>query len=166
MRIKTVSRTLVVLGALLYFYSLHAWSSENGMPPGCLDSGFKQDGGEVVLNPASGKQSLFLLHNVTDDTFQVTHPVKNVGASAGWTSEIGPGGWSAFAADSENFRLSCMQFTDGNMKNLPCENVLKVCELPNPKMSADMSGSFWVSEDKNAEGVLAEIKSRGISWGE
>lgn len=167
MRIKTVSRALVILAALLYFYSSHAWSSENGMPPGCLDSGFKQDGGEVVLNPGTAdKQSLFLLHNISGETFQVTHPVKNVGASAGWTSEIGPGRWSAFAASSEDFTLSCTKPDNGDVKSLPCEKVLKVCELPDPKMPPDLSGSFWVSEDKNAEGVLAEIKSRGISWGE
>jgi hypothetical protein len=58
-----------------------------------------------------------------------------------------------------------MQFIDGNMKTLQCEKVLKVCELPNPEMPSDLSGSFWVSEDKNREGVLAEIKSRGVSWG-
>lgn len=166
MRIKTVSIASVILVTLLSFNVLCAWGSENEMPPGCLESGFKQAGGEVVLNPgAADKQSLFLLHNVTDGALQVTHPVKNVGASAGWTSEINPGRWSAFAADSENFALSCMQFTDGKMKTLPCEKMLKVCELPNPKMPADLSGSFWVSEDKNEEGVLAEIKSRGISWG-
>jgi hypothetical protein len=58
-----------------------------------------------------------------------------------------------------------MKPVDGGVKTLPCEDVLKVCELPNPKMPADLSGSFWVSEDKNAEGVTAEIKSRGVSWG-
>ena len=167
MTIKTVSRTLVILAALFHFCSSHALSSENGTPAGCLESGFKREGGEVVLNPdAANKQSLFLLHNISGETFQVTHPVKNVGASAGWTSEIGPGRWSAFAADSKDFALSCVQFADGNMKNLLCEKVLKVCELPNPKMPPDLSGSFWVSENKNAEGVLAEIKSRGITWGE
>lgn len=167
MTIKTVSRALVILAALFHFYSSHAWSSDNALPPGCVESGFKEDGGEVVLNPGTAdKQGLFLLHNVSGETFQVTHPVSNGTASAGWTSEIGPGRWSAFAASSEDFKLSCMQFADGSMKNLPCEKVLKVCELPNPKMPPDLSGSFWVSEDKNAEGVLAEIKSRGISWWE
>ena len=165
MTIKTVSTASFILVTLLLFYCSPAWSSGDGLPSGCLASGFKHGGGEIVLNPDSEKQGLFLLHNVSGETFQVTHPVSGGTASAGWTSEISPGRWSAFAADSKDFTLSCMQFVDGSMKTLQCEKVLKVCELPNPKMPPDLSGSFWVSEDKNAEGVVAEIKSRGVSWG-
>ena len=165
MSAKTVSTALLILATLTFFNVLDALASESAPPGGCLESGFKQAGGEVVLNPASEKEGLFLLHNVSGETFQVTHPVSGGTASAGWTSEIGPGRWSAFAVDSKDFALSCMRFVDGNMKTLPCEKVLKVCELQNPKMPPDLSGSFWVSEDKNREGVIAEIKSRGISWG-
>jgi hypothetical protein len=165
MSAKTVSTALLILVTLLFFNVAEARTSESALPGGCLASGFKHGGGEVVLNPDSEKQGLFLLHNISSETFQVTHPVGGGTASAGWTSEIGPGRWSAFATDSKAFTLSCMKPVDGGVKTLPCEDVLKVCELPNPKMPADLSGSFWVSEDKNAEGVTAEIKSRGVSWG-
>jgi len=166
MRIKRVSTALLILAALTFFHVLGARAAENAPPAGCLESGFKYEGGEVMLNPSSGKQSLFILHSVSGETFQVTHPVGGGTASAGWTSEIDAGRWSAFAADSKAFKLSCMKPADGGVKTLPCDNVLKVCELPNPEMPADLSGSFWVSENKNREGVIAEIKSRGISWGE
>lgn len=166
MTVKRVSTALLILATLTFFHVLDARASENAPVAGCVESGFKYDGGEVVLNPSSGRQSLFLLHNVSGETFQVTHPVGGGTASAGWTSEIDAGRWSAFAADSKAFKLSCMKPADGNVKTLPCENVLNVCELPSPKMPSDLSGSFWVSENKNREGVLAEIKSRGISWGE
>ncbi len=166
MTVKRVSTALLILAALMFFHIFDARASENSPPAGCVESGFKYDGGEVVLNPSSGKESLFLLHNTSGETFQVTHPVGGGTASAGWTSEIDAGRWSAFAADSKAFKLSCMKPMDGGVKTLPCENALKVCELPNPKMPSDLSGSFWVSENKNREGVLAEIKSRGISWGE
>ncbi|MCL4243651.1 MAG: hypothetical protein KJ002_00725 [Candidatus Dadabacteria bacterium] len=166
MRIKIVPFASFVLISFLLFHCTPAWSSESALPPGCVESGFRHEDGQVILNPGAGdKESIFLLHNISDGTFQVTHPVKNPGASAGWTSEIGPGRWSAFAAGSEDFRLSCVQPVDGNMKTLPCEKVLAVCGLPNPRMPSDLSGSFWVSEDKELNALLEDVKSRGISWG-
>lgn len=168
MSIKAVSATaLLVLSTFLHFHTSPAWGGENTPPAGCAGTGFRQEDGQVILNAGSAdREGIFLLQNVSGAAFQVTHPVKNVGASAGWTSEIGPGRWSAFAAEGEDFALSCMQLTDGDMKTLPCEKVLKVCELPDPKMPADLSGSFWVSEDKELNALLEDVKSRGIGWGE
>lgn len=167
MSIKTVSAAaLLVLLTFLHSHTSPARGGENAPPAGCAGSGFKLEGGRVILNPGAGdKEGLFLLHNASDAAFQVTHPVKNVGASAGWTSEIGPGKWSAFTAGSEDFALVCVKPEAGDVKTLPCEEVLKVCELPNPEMPSDLSGSFWVSEDKELNALLEDVKSRGISWG-
>ncbi|MCC6713446.1 MAG: hypothetical protein IT344_08805 [Candidatus Dadabacteria bacterium] len=168
MSIKTVSAAaLLVLLTFLHSRPSPAWGGENAPPGGCAASGFRQAGGRVILNPGAGdKEGVFLLHNVSGAAFQVTHPVKNPGASAGWTSEIGPGRWSAFAAGSEDFALVCVKPEAGETKTLPCEGVLKVCELTDAQMPADLSGSFWVSEDKELKALLEDVKSRGISRGE
>ena len=50
------------------------------------------------------------------------------------------------------------------METLPCEKVLKVCRISKPSFKPDMSGNYWVSEDKPLEAVLDEIKCRGISF--
>ena len=50
------------------------------------------------------------------------------------------------------------------MKTLSCKKVLRVCRISNPVFKPDTGGSYWVSEDKTLEAVLAEIKSRGISF--
>ena len=117
MSAKTVSTALLILVTLLFFNVAEARTSESALPGGCLASGFKHGGGEVVLNPDSEKQGLFLLHNISSETFQVTHPVGGGTASAGWTSEIGPGRWSAFATDSKAFTLSCMKPVDGGVND-------------------------------------------------
>lgn len=166
MRIKSFFAASIIFAAVFSFHGRAASGAENALPEGCAESGFRYEGERVILNPGAGdKEGLFLLHNVTGEAFQVTHPVKNPGASAGWASEIGPGRWSAFAAGAEDFALMCVKPEAGDMKTLPCEEVLKVCGLPNPEMPSDLSGSFWASEDKELKALLEDVKSRGISWG-
>ena len=166
MRIKSFLAASIIFAALISFHGTVASGVENPPPEGCVESGFRYEDGQVILNPGAGdKEGLFLLHNVSGGAFQVTHPVKNPGASAGWASEISPGRWSAFAAGSEDFALICVKPEAGDMKKLPCEKVLKVCGLPNPKMPSNLSGSFWAAEDKELNALLEDVKSRGISWG-
>ena len=140
MKIKSSLAASIIFAALFSSHGTASSGAGNAPPEGCVESGFRHEDGQVILNPGAGyKEGLFLLHNVSGETFQVTHPVRNPGASAGWASEIGPGRWSAFAAGPGNFALICVKPEAGDMKTLPCEEALKVCGLPNPEMPSDLS---------------------------
>ena len=137
----------------------------NSFPEKCAGTGFEYRGGGIVLNSDSqNSQSLYLLNNISENEYWITHQVKNPGASAGWTSDISPGSWSAFAVNTPGFDLTCVKEGQGRMETLSCEKVLRVCRISNPVFKPDTGGSYWVSEDKTLEAVLAEIKSRGISF--
>lgn len=156
--------------ALIIFISISILScrAENGnadFPGNCTQAGFEYKAGGVILNADSGsQQGLYLLNNKSDSDYWVTHPVKDPGASAGWTSDINPGNWSAFTSNTAGFELTCMKTGQSSMETLSCEKVLRVCRVKDPVFKPDMSGSYWVSEDKPLQAVLDEIKGRGIGF--
>ena len=134
-------------------------------PENCTQTGFEYKDGGVILNTDSKtSQGLYLLNNKSDSDYWITHPVKNPGASAGWTSDINPGNWSAFTVNIPGFELACMKTGQSSMDTLSCEKVLRVCRIQDPVFKPDMSGNYWVSEDKPLQAVLDEIKGRGITW--
>ena len=155
---------------LLIFISLSMLNckASNGnadFPENCIQTGFKYKNNGVTLNTDSkSSQGLYLLNNKSDSDYWVTHPVKDPSASAGWTSDINPGNWSAFTSNMPEFELTCMKTGQSSMETLSCEKVLRVCRIQDPVFKPDMTGNYWVSEDKPLQAVLDEIKGRGIGY--
>jgi hypothetical protein len=150
---------------LISFLNCKSGNESADFPENCAAAGLEYRGGSVILNTNSQTtQGLYLLNNKSESDYWITHPVKDPGASAGWTSDINPGNWSAFTANIPNFELTCMKSGQSSMETLDCEKVLSVCRISNPVFKPDMSGNYWVSEDKPQGAVLDEIRSRGIEW--
>lgn len=165
MRPKTGASVICAFFMAVSFLSCRADNAGDNFPDGCTRTGFEYRGGSVILNTDSrSSQNLYLLNNKSDSDYWITHPVKDPGASAGWTSDINPGNWSAFTVNIPAFELSCMKTGQSAMETLSCEKVLRVCRVSNPVFKPETSGNYWVSEDKPLGAVLDEIGSRGISW--
>lgn len=164
---RTTAAAAVVLSIFisLSILSCKAGNENADFPDNCVETGFDYKNGGVILNADSNSsQSLYLLNNKSDSDYWVTHPVKDPGASAGWTSDINPGNWSAFTVNISGFELTCTKTGQSSMETLSCNKVLRVCRISNPVFKPDMSGNYWVSEDKPLQAVLDEIKGRGIGY--
>ncbi len=165
MRLKTGAAIIGTLFITISFFNCNADNVKSSFPENCSQSGFEFRDSGIILNPGSKSgQSLYLLNNTSESDFWITHPVKDPGASAGWTSNLDPGNWSAFTANIPDFELTCTKTGQGSLDNLPCRKVIQMCRISNPAFKPDMNGNYWVSEDKPLEAVLDEIRSRGISW--
>jgi len=165
MRMSAAAAAVLLILMSLSMPSCRPDSESADFPENCTQTGFEYKSGSVILNTDSkASQSLYLLNNKSDSDYWITHPVKDPGASAGWTSDINPGNWSAFTVNIPGFELTCMKSGQSSMDTLPCEKVLRVCRIQNPAFKPDMSGNYWVSEDKPLEAVLDEIKGRGIGF--
>lgn len=135
------------------------------MPEGCAGSGFSFSGKELILNKGTGGVlNLYLIHNTSEDTIYMNHEVKNdPGAQAGWSTELGPGNWTAFSLDKVNFNFTCGKMVPGKFDQVSCGDELSACKFTNAEFSKSAKGSYWVSENKTLEETLATIKSRGIT---
>ena len=106
---------------------------------------------------------MFLFHNVSEDTIYINHePANNPGASAGWSTELGPSNWTAVSMSDANFDFTCGKMVPGKFQEVQCSRELKVCKIENVVFNEKSKGNYWVSENKPLDATLETIKSRGI----
>jgi hypothetical protein len=95
----------------------------------------------------------------------VTHPVTNPGASAGWTTRLQGGNWTALALKKGPFVLNCIESRPGHEQQVPCEGEIAVCKwnAKKVKIPADSQGTtFWVAEDMSLDALIAAVGARGF----
>jgi len=132
--------------------------AESTLPNGC--QAVAVQGEAVTLK--SKKSKLVFIHNLTNNDLWITHLVENPGASAGWTSRLQAGNWSALAIDKPPFVLTCIESRPGHEQQIPCEGAIAVCEWKDVKIPTNEQGTFWAGEDKSLPALTAAIGARGF----
>ncbi|CEG55598.1 hypothetical protein [Legionella fallonii] len=129
------------------------------LPAGCQVVAVK---GEAVTLKSKNSKVVFV-HNLTSGDLWITHPVTNPSASAGWTSRLQAGNWSALVVDKPPFVLNCIESRPGHEQQLPCEGAIAVCQWPGVKVPNNLQGStFWAAEDKPLAQLTAALGDRGF----
>ena len=148
---------------LLLSSGCQAQDKDSAFPGGCGSHGIKISGEKVILNYGTGDaQGLVLFHNISGQAIILNHAPKDPGASAGWSTELGPGNWSALTTSVPDVDYTCSTAGPASYAELTCSKVIEVCAFSNPVFKTGDSGTFWVSEDKPLSAVMDSIKSRGI----
>ncbi len=156
--LSTVSFTL---------FNTYSCSKENSIcPKDCEHTGFSFNKDLLLLNAhgTDSKRTIFLINNVSDGNLILNHPVADPGASAGWVSNLESHNWSAITLKVPNFSMSCSAGNQESFKQIPCDKVLKVCQILDPEFGSDFDGNFWVSENKSLNVLLEDVKKRGVEF--
>jgi len=132
--------------------------AESTLPAGC--QAVTVQGESVTLK--SKKSKLVFIHNLSSTDLWITHPVANPSASAGWTSRLQAGNWSALAVDKPPFVLNCIESRPGHEQQIPCQGAIAVCQWPGVKVPGTEQGTFWAAEDKPLNELTAAIGARGF----
>lgn len=66
-----------------------------------------------VTEPKTTK--IIVLHNISKESIWLDHPQAKRSASAGWSSYIRPGKWSALILNRKSFALSCASILPGKV---------------------------------------------------
>lgn len=149
-------RILLSVYLLLLSTALFA---ESTLPKGC--QAIPVQGESVTLK--AKKNKLVFIHNISNLDLWITHPVTDPGASAGWTSRLQAGKWSALVVDKPTFILNCIESRPGHEQQVPCEGVIAVCKWKGVKIPASAQGNtFWVAEDLSLDGLTAAVGGRGF----
>lgn len=127
------------------------------MPEGCYTLPLAEKDTQLKTK----KPSLFLIHNQGEKELWLTHPIKDPGASAGWTSKLSAGHWSALNIDN-NFALSCVESTPGHEQEISCKSVLEVCKYKKLSFPEDSKGSYWAGENLKLSELMAHLGERGF----
>ena len=117
---------------------------------------------EVLTINTQGKQQLILIYNKSKSKLWLTHTPKNPGASAGWSSELDSGKWSAIAMNENDFSFNCLESGPGHAQTMPCTSMVVACVKKDAVFSPKTDGDYWVAENKSLNQLIASINGRGI----
>lgn len=148
-------RFIVTLLAMLMTFCGHA---EESFPQGCKP--IVVNGETVKLS--TEKPTLAMIHNLSKIDLWITHPMTEANASAGWSSHLQAGNWSALAFNMKTFELSCIESRPGHEQQVPCSGVIAICQWSTVGMPEKTQGTFWAGEDQKLASLLAYIGSRGF----
>ncbi|KTD22770.1 Uncharacterised protein [Legionella lansingensis] len=132
-------------------------NADTPAPASCKPVAVKEE--SVMLS--AKKPLLILIHNLSKSDLWITHPVSEPSASAGWSSRLQAGHWSALALDKESFEISCIESKPGHEQQVPCAGVISVCRW-SVTMPAQTSGTFWAGEDMSLQALTEYLGGRGF----
>lgn len=117
---------------------------------------------DELLKLSTDKPSVVMIHNLSSLDLWITHPVSEPSASAGWSSRLQAGNWSALALSDKYFDLSCIESRPGHEQQVPCTGLLAACQWLNVTMPKKETGTFWAGEDMTLTALKAHVGSRGF----
>lgn len=120
--------------------------------------------GERVMLPAA-KSMVTMMHNLSGSDLWITHPVSEPNTSAGWSSHLQAGNWSALVVNNEKFELSCIESRPGHEQQVPCSTVLAVCQWTAASLPEQGPNTVWAGEDMLLSPLTAYMKRRGFVIG-
>ncbi|AHE65687.1 hypothetical protein [Legionella oakridgensis] len=144
---------------LLITFVMISWvaNAEEILPTGC--KAIKVNDETVMLS--APKPTLVMIHNISNTDLWVTHPVSEPSASAGWSSRLQAGNWSALAVQNKSFELSCIESKPGHEQQVSCANVLAVCQWSDVSMPQSQA-TYWAGEDMSLSALTAYLGRRGF----
>lgn len=148
--------------AILFIFLLlctAAVNAEDAMPSSCTPIGVKAE--SVMLS--TKKPVLVFIHNLSKSDFWITHPVSDPSASAGWSSRLQAGHWSALALDKESFEISCIESKPGHEQQVPCSGAISVCSIVPENSPTQNSGTYWAGEDMKLSALQEHLGQRGFA---
>jgi hypothetical protein len=103
----------------------------------------------------SDKPVLLLIHNVSSSELWLTHP-SDKGVSAGWSSQIQGGNWSALVLNKKSFALQCIESQPGHEQQVPCIGLITVCQWTKDVKFASPN-TAWAGENKPLKELMQSV---------
>lgn len=132
----------------------------------CIPVSTKKIGNDLVLltNPPPKTSWIYFFNNISQTSLFIDHPSSGKGVSAGWSSYLRAGHWSALALNKSNFTIHCSAIKPGNVIALDCSKVISVCIPKNLSFKTPLKGNYWLTEDKPWESFVKGLQNRGVSF--
>ena len=146
-----------ILSVILILFAMTSHADEI-FPSGCKPLTVHEE----LMTFSAEKPIVVMIHNLSTIDIWITHPVSEPSASAGWSSRLQAGNWSALALDKKSFELSCIESRPGHEQQVPCAGLLAACQWTSVKTPKSESGTFWAGEDMTLTALKAHVGSRGF----
>lgn len=143
--------------SLIFILVANNVNAQESFPAACNPVAVQKE--SVMLEAKQPR--VVLIHNLSASDLWITHPVVDPGASAGWSSHLEAGNWSALVVDKKSFELNCIESKPGHEQQVPCAGMVAICEWLAVKIPADVKGSFWAGENMSLSSLTAQLGGHG-----
>ncbi len=157
-----ILRNVILTSVLTLFFISTAVKAEEKIICAPVDTK-SQDKIIFLPGPTAGTAQIYFLKNISKHSIWIDHPVKNAPVSAGWSSYLRPGNWSAFLLTQKDFAISCVAIRPGKVDYLDCAQEISVCAPTNLKFNPARKSSYWLVEDKPLDDLVKALQNRGVS---
>lgn len=117
---------------------------------------------EEPLILSTEKPMLVMMHNLSNSDLWITHPVVEPSVNAGWSTRLEADHWSALVLREKKFELSCIESKPGHEQQVPCSDVLAICQWESLQIPQHLVGTFWAGENKTLSTLSAYLGRRGF----
>lgn len=132
--------------------------AEEIFPEGCKPFVVEDE----LISITAGSSRVIMLHNLGTVDLWITHPVSDPGASAGWSSHLQAGNWSALVMNDKPFVLSCIESKPGHEQQVACKSVVGACEWNASLPENKSQGIFWAAENMQLNPLIAYLGRQGF----
>jgi len=142
--------------SLLLIIIMSGASAEEILPSGCKPLVVQKES----LTLPENEPSLVMIHNLSNNDLWLTHPTSEAGVNL--NTQLQAGNWSALALDKEVFELGCIESRPGHEQQVPCFDVLAVCQWLTAKRPENIVGTVWAGEDMVLSALTAYVGRHGF----
>lgn len=160
---KKSLRHSILLSLFIYIvgYNVYAASSvhaEEIFPVGCTPLRIQ----DAAIHLSSSKPTVIMFHNLSNKELWLTSTTQNADAQAGWNSRLETNRWSSLALNKKDFVLHCIESMPGHEQQVPCTNIVAVCQWKEASLPSDQAGTFWAGENMLLSSLIAYIERHGF----
>jgi hypothetical protein len=129
----------------------------------CTLAKIKVQNKNILLPAVDGVKKVYFIQNVQAKGLWIDHPVAHPSASAGWSSYVRAGNWSALVVDRKDFAISCAVIQPGKVEYQDCIHAISVCSPKEVLFKSTTKGTYWLAEDKPLDELIKVASKRGVT---
>jgi hypothetical protein len=132
----------------------------------CSPAVVKADNKTIILPGVSQPKEtmIYLFNNISKESLWLDHPVPHPSASAGWSSYVRPGHWSAMLINRKDFAINCAEIKPGQVEYKDCAKAITICSPKNAAFTSKRKGTYWLVEDKPWDDLIQGLQKRGVEF--
>ncbi|QLH43741.1 MAG: hypothetical protein HWD59_14285 [Coxiellaceae bacterium] len=134
------------------------------LPTYCKPDNYRFYDKQVVLKMPkyhANDAAIWLVYNQSTQPIWLVHPTAHHGASAGWSSYLTAGHWTAVMVGHPQFTLAC-HLKDQPLQPQDCQSLLTICQLTTVAIPTQAKGTYWLAEDLSLPALQRQLQQRGI----
>ena len=134
-------------------------------PKGCSPNAAIFESNYVLLgtNPSDEQYRVFVFRNISHHSVQLGQAREQNALGAHFDSVIEPNKLSALLIERNDFKLVCHDPDSSGSWEIPCNEVIRACELRVSPVMESAQGQYWITSNRGSQrSLFGDLRGHGI----